>query len=195
MNSPDLRIRVASPAGNAGPGREPGIHIAKSKSLVSGNASKWPDEIFRAAMLLAAISVLAMVGLILFELRDQAQLSIHKFGWDFFRTSDWDPVNDQFGALPFIYGTLVSSFLALLIAVPLGVGVAVFMTDMCPRPLRSLFSYLVELLAAIPSVIYGLWGIFVLVPIMRLYVQPFLGKYLGWSGFFNGPNYGIGMLS
>jgi phosphate transport system permease protein len=146
-------------------------------------------------MLLAAVSVLAMVVLILFELRDQAQLSIHKFGWNFFRTSDWDPVNDQFGALPFIYGTLVSSFLALLIAVPLGIGVAVFMTDMCPRALRSFFSYLVELLAAIPSVIYGLWGIFVLVPIMRLHVQPFLGKYLGWSGFFNGPNYGIGMLS
>lgn len=195
MNSADLRIRVATPAGAIPPPQRPALEVAKSKSLLSGHASKWPDNLFRFAMLLAALSVLAVVALIVIELRDQAHLSIAKFGWDFFRTSDWDPVNDQFGALPFIYGTLVSSFLALLIAVPLGIGVAVFMTDMCPRMLRNFFSYLVELLAAIPSVIYGLWGVFVLVPIMRLYVQPFLGRYLGWTGFFSGPNYGIGMLS
>jgi phosphate transport system permease protein len=135
-----------------------------------------------------------VVTLIIFELHGQSQLSIHQFGWKFFTTGNWDPVNGDFGATPFIYGTLVSSFLALLIAVPLGVGVAIFMTDMCPRPLRSFFSYLVELLAAIPSVIYGLWGIFVLVPIMKMYVQPFLKNHFSWTGFFDGPMYGIGML-
>ncbi len=103
-------------------------------------------------------------------------------------------MNGDFGALPFIYGTLVSSFLALLLAVPLSVGVATFTTELCPRKLRSLLSYMVELLAAIPSVIYGLWGIFVLVPILRLYVEPFLAKYFGWTGLFGGPQFGLGML-
>ena len=101
----------------------------------------------------------------------------------------------MFGATPFIYGTLVSSFLALIIAVPLGIGVAIFLTDICPIGMRSAISYFVELLAAIPSVIYGLWGIFVLVPFLRYHVQPFLAKHLGWTGFFDGPQYGIGMLA
>ena len=193
MNTPDLRIRVAQPAGSPTPPGS-GIHIAKPKSLITGKPSRWADSVFHAGMLLAALSVLAVVALIIFELRDQSKLSIHQFGFKFFTTGNWDPVAGDFGATPFIYGTLVSSFLALLIAVPLGIGVAIFMTEMCPRPLRSLFSYLVELLAAIPSVIYGLWGIFILVPIMKQYIQPFLGKYFAWTGLFTGPMYGIGML-
>ena len=109
--------------------------------------------------------------------------------------SDWDPVNESFGALPFIYGTLVSSLLALIIAVPLAIGVAVFTTEMCPPVLRGSLSFFVELLAAIPSVIYGLWAIFVLVPLLSNYVEPFLGKTLGWTGLFTGAPYGIGMLA
>ncbi len=101
----------------------------------------------------------------------------------------------NFGALPFVFGTLVSSLVALVLAVPLAVGVAVFVTELCPRFLRGIISFTVELLAAIPSVIYGLWGIFVLAPILRNYVQPWLSKYLGWTGFFDGPAYGIGMLA
>ncbi len=97
--------------------------------------------------------------------------------------------------MPFVYGTLVSSFLALLIAVPLSVGVAVFTTEMCPPVLRGPLSFFVELLAAIPSVVYGLWAIFVLVPILSNYVEPFLSKTLGWTGFFEGPPYGISMLA
>ena len=97
--------------------------------------------------------------------------------------------------MPFIYGTLVSSFLALLLAVPLSIGVAVYITEMCPQRLRAIISFLVELLAAIPSVIYGLWGIFVLAPLLREYVEPFLAKTLGWTGFFSGPMYGLGMLA
>ena len=118
-----------------------------------------------------------------------------KFGVGFFFTQAWDPVSGEFGALPFIYGTLVSSFLGLLIAVPLAVGVAVFLTEMCPGVLRGPLSFLTELLAAIPSVVYGLWAVFVLVPLLRVHVNPLLAKLLGWTGLFGGPNYGIGMLA
>jgi phosphate transport system permease protein len=109
--------------------------------------------------------------------------------------STWDPVAGDFGALPFLYGTLVSSLLALVIAVPLAVALAVFITEMCPPRLKGVLAFTTELLAAIPSVIYGLWAIFVLVPLLRQYVQPFLKHTLGWTGFFEGPPYGIGMLA
>jgi phosphate transport system permease protein len=125
----------------------------------------------------------------------QSRPSLHQFGWKFFTGSNWDPVSGDFGALPFIYGTLVSSLLALVIAVPLAVGVAVFTTEMCPKPLRGALSFLTELLAAIPSVVYGLWGIFVLAPLLRVHVQPWLAKYFGWTGLFTGPPFGIGMLA
>jgi len=146
-------------------------------------------------MLACALSVLALVGLIVYELVTKSSLSWHAFGWKFFFRSEWDPVNDQFGALPFVYGTLVSSALALLIAVPLAIGVAVYITEMSPRWLRGALAFTTELLAAIPSVIYGLWAIFVLVPLLRQYVQPFLARSLGWTGLFEGPPYGIGMLA
>src|SRR5205823_12319981 len=113
----------------------------------------------------------------------------------FFFASDWDPVNDKYGAWPFVYGTLVSSAVALVIAVPLAVGVAIFITEMSPLWLRGPLAFTTELLAAIPSVIYGLWAIFVLVPLLRQYVQPWLARYLGWAGLFEGPPYGIGMLA
>ena len=158
-------------------------------------SSRIPDRAFSLLILLTAASVFAIVVFVLWELIDKSRLSLHQFGMAFFYGSDWDPVNDQFGALPFIYGTLVSSLLALVLAVPLSVGVAVYVTEMCPLRLRAIISFLVELLAAIPSVIYGLWGIFVLAPLLREYVQPFLAKTLGWTGFFSGPAYGIGMLA
>lgn len=163
--------------------------------LKAASTGAWADAGFRFAVLISALSVIGIVALIVMELVKQSKLSIHEFGFGFFTGSEWDPVAGQFGAWPFIYGTLVSSAVALFIAVPLGIGVAVFMTDMCPRPLRGTVSFLVELLAAIPSVIYGLWGIFVLAPLMRQYVEPFLGKTLGWTGLFTGPMYGIGMLA
>jgi phosphate transport system permease protein len=153
------------------------------------------DQIFRYLVFGCALSIIAIVVFIVSELVKQSHLSIDKFGFAFFTGHDWDPVSGFFGAVPFIYGTLVSSAIALVIAVPLGVGVAVFMTDMCPRRLRGLVSYLVELLAAIPSVIYGLWGIFVLAPFLRKTVEPFLATYFGWMGLFTGPQYGIGMLA
>jgi phosphate transport system permease protein len=145
--------------------------------------------------LACALTVLVILCLIVYELLSSSQLAWKAFGWKFFWSRDWDPVNEQFGALPFVYGTLVSSLLALILAVPLAVGVAVFTTEMCPKWLRGPISFLTELLAAIPSVIYGLWAIFVLVPILRMQIQPFLARTFGWTGFFEGPPYGIGMLA
>jgi phosphate transport system permease protein len=168
---------------------------ARFGPLVSTRDKRWPDRIFFAAMLACGCSVLALVGLIVYELVTKSSLSWHAFGWKFFFRSEWDPVNDQFGAFPFVYGTLVSSLLALLIAVPLAIGVAVFITEMSPRWLRGPLAFTTELLAAIPSVIYGLWAIFVLVPLLRAYVQPWLARSLGWTGLFEGTPFGIGMLA
>jgi phosphate transport system permease protein len=158
-------------------------------------SSRVADRIFYLAVLSCALCVLLLVGVIIYELASKSSLSWHAFGWRFFFRSEWDPVNDQFGALPFVYGTIVSSLLALIIAVPLAVGVGVFITEMSPPWLKSPLAFTTELLAAIPSVIYGLWAIFVLVPLLRLYVQPLLATYFGWTGLFEGPPYGIGMLA
>lgn len=153
------------------------------------------DAGFRYLMLACSLSILGIVGLIVRELIIRSDLSRHAFGIKFFFIQNWDPVNGSFGALPFIYGTLVSSLIALALAVPLSIGVATFTTELCPRRLRSLIAYTVELLAAVPSVIYGLWGIYVLIPFLRLYVQPFLAKYFKWTGVFDGPLFGYSMLA
>jgi phosphate transport system permease protein len=154
-----------------------------------------PDGIFSAAMLACALSIFAIVIFIASILIMRSKLSLAAFGLKFFSSQEWDPVSGAFGALPFIYGTLATSFLALLIAVPLALGVAVFITELCPRVLRSPISFLTELLAAIPSVVYGLWAVFVLVPLMRDQLGPLLSKYLGWTGFFDGANFGVGLLT
>jgi phosphate transport system permease protein len=163
--------------------------------LLQGKVSEIPDVLFGTAMRFCGLAVVGLLALIVYQLVIGSELSWHAFGWKFFGQSDWNPVEDQYGALPFIYGTIVSSLLSLVIAIPLSVGVAVFITEMCPVALRGILSFTTELLAAIPSVVYGLWAIFVLVPILRIYVQPFLGKTLGWTGLFTGPPYGIGMLA
>ena len=165
------------------------------QGLIHAGDSRRADAAFFYAMLACGFSVLAIVGLIVYELVTKSGLSWHAFGLKFFFRSEWDPVNDQYGALPFVYGTVVSSILALIIAVPLAIGVAVYITEMSPRWLRGALAFTTELLAAIPSVIYGLWAIFVLVPLLRQYVQPWLAKYLSWTGLFDGPPYGIGMLA
>jgi phosphate transport system permease protein len=169
--------------------------VGESKPLLKSGDSHWADRSFFAIILSCGLCVLALVGLIVYELITKSSLSWHAFGLKFFFRSEWDPVNDQFGALPFIYGTIVSSIVALVIAVPLAIGVAVFITEMSPRWLRGSLAFTTELLAAIPSVIYGLWAIFILVPLLRAYVQPFLARYFGWTGLFEGPPYGIGMLA
>ncbi len=203
MNSPGPMERLPKPVTamptlakvDAGRhGGKPGAALEKIRSSYP-RSSRIPDEVFRWIIVLSAVSVFVIVLLVVWELVDKSRLSLHQFGLHFFYGHDWDPNNDSFGAMPFIYGTLVSSFLALLLAVPLSVGVAVYITEMCPQRLRAIISFLVELLAAIPSVIYGLWGIFVLAPLLRDYVEPFLAKTLGWTGLFTGPMYGLGMLA
>jgi len=171
------------------------LAAARPAPLRHASGGEVPDRLFKFAMTACGFAVLGVLGLIVYELISGSGLSWHAFGFKFFVGSDWDPVNERFGALPFIYGTVVSSLLALIIAVPLSVGVAVFTTEMCPKGLRAPLSFFVELLAAIPSVIYGLWAMFVLVPLLSGYVEPFLGKTLGWTGLFTGPQYGIGMLA
>jgi phosphate transport system permease protein len=165
------------------------------QSLINAGDSRRADAVFYYAMVACGLSVIAIVVLIVYELITKSNLSWHAFGLKFFFRSEWDPVNDQYGALPFVYGTIVSSILALLIAVPLAIGVAVYITEMSPRWLRGALAFTTELLAAIPSVIYGLWAIFVLVPLLRQYLQPWLAKYFGWTTLFEGPPYGIGMLA
>ena len=171
------------------------IAAQRTTPLANSGGGEIPDRVFRALITGCGLAVLGILALIVYQLVWRSNLSWHAFGFKFFAASDWDPVNERFGALPFIYGTLVSSLLSLIIAVPLSIGVAVFTTEMCPKALRSPLSFFVELLAAIPSVIYGLWAMFVLVPLLSGYVQPFLGKTLGWTGLFTGPPYGIGMLA
>lgn len=163
--------------------------------LSKRGSGRFADASFAALMLLCACSIFAIVAFIFWILTARSHLSLMQFGWKFFSRSAWDPVSGDFGALPFIYGTLATSFLALLMAVPLALGVAVFVTELCPKPLRAPISFLTELLAAIPSVVYGLWGVFVLVPLMRDVVGPFLTKTLGWTGLFGGPNFGVGLLT
>lgn len=167
----------------------------QSRPLLRNSGGEGADRVFETAITACGLAVLAVLVLIVYELVTRSGLSWHAFGLKFFARSDWDPVNESFGALPFIYGTLVSSLVALVIAVPLSIGVAVFTTEMCPKKLRGPLSFFVELLAAIPSVIYGLWAFFVLVPLLSEYVQPFLAKTFGWTGLFSGPPYGIGMLA
>src|SRR5271154_3442202 len=142
-----------------------------------------------------ALAVFALVALIGYELFRGSRLALQKFGWHFLVTSDWDPVNDVYGALPFIFGTLVSAAIALVIAVPISIATAVYLTELAPQWLRQPLIMFIELLAAVPSVILGLWGIFVMVPFLRDHFFPLLQKYLGFLPFFKGPIYGVSMMA
>jgi phosphate transport system permease protein len=153
------------------------------------------DRVFQLLLAATAAGIPLIMGAMLVALIAAARPAIERFGLAFFVSSTWDPVAGEFGVLPFIYGTLVSSALALLISVPLGIGTAVFLSELAPSWLRSPIRFLVELLAAIPSVVYGLWGIFVLVPWVRVVLTPALKGTLGFLPLFTGPPLGIGMLT
>lgn len=153
------------------------------------------DRAFKWFTLLMALSVFVLIVLIGEELAHGSHLALRKFGWRFLAGSDWDPVNEQFGALPFIYGTVVSSLIALVIAVPLSVATAVYLTELAPRWARQPLTIFIELLAAVPSVILGLWGIFVMVPWLREHLFPWLKGSLGFLPFFQGPIYGVSLLA
>jgi phosphate transport system permease protein len=146
-------------------------------------------------MLLAAILIVSIVGAMILALVSDSMLSVRQFGFSFLVSRQWNPIRGEFGALPFVYGTVVSSLIALLISVPLSLGIAIFLVEQAPHFIARPIGFLVELLAAIPSVVYGLWGIFVLAPFLRVYVEPPLAKWLGWTPFFRGPITGIGLLT
>jgi phosphate transport system permease protein len=190
---PDLR--PASFVGSVEPSAPDEGPSSIRQFLNSRGSGRVADNAFAGVMLVCALSIFAIVIFIFIILISRSQLSLARFGFKFFTHSAWDPVQGDFGALPFIFGTLATSLLALLMAVPLALGVAIFLTELCPRSLRAPISFLTELLAAIPSVVYGLWAVFVLVPIMRDTLGPFLVKTLGWTGFFGGPNFGVGLLT
>lgn len=174
-----------SPPGTAG----------KKLALTDHPSRHLGDRVFDGVLRALGLVVLALPALMLVELFIEALPAMEAFGFGFLTGSSWDPVRGEFGAFPFIYGTVVTSLLALLLAVPVSLGVAIFLSDLAPRVLQKPLGFLVELLAAIPSVVYGFWGIFVLVPWLRESVQPFLQEHLGFLPFFQGPPIGFGMLA
>jgi phosphate transport system permease protein len=157
------------------------------------------DAFFRRLTRTCAIGVLVILGAIMLSLVDGSWLALSKFGFSFVIDEVWDPVTEEFGAAAPIYGTLVTSFLAMLIAVPLGLGIAIFLTELCPMPLRRPIGIAIELLAGIPSIIYGIWGLFVFAPFLQAHVQPGIIEAFSevpvLSGLFAGPPYGIGVLA
>jgi phosphate transport system permease protein len=167
--------------------------VAGSRSFLSKLRNG--DEIARLVTLLFAASVVLITVLLVYELWIGAALSRHKFGLGFFFTRVWDPIAEQFGALPFIYGTLVTAAVSLLLAVPLGIGAAIFLAELAPQKLSDPLQFFIDLLAAVPSVIYGLLGVFIVIPMMREWVQPALKNTLGFLPLFQGPVYGMGFLT
>lgn len=159
------------------------------RRIVSG------DEIAYLITLVAATSIVLVTGLLVYELFINSAMPRHKFGWDFLVTQTWDPIAGDFGALPFLYGTVVTSVLALVIAVPIGLGAAIFLSELAPRRISDALTFLIELLAAVPSVIFGLLAIFVLLPLLKTAVYPALNTTLGFLPLFKGPFYGVSFFS
>jgi phosphate transport system permease protein len=153
------------------------------------------DEIARVVTFIFAAMVVLITVLLVYELWVNSAMARHKFGLDFFVTRVWDPVTEEYGALPFIYGTVVTSAVALLIAVPLGIGASIFLAELAPPRVSDTLQFFIDLLAAVPSVIYGLLGIFIVVPIMRTLIYPVLNKPFGFLPIFKGPSYGVGFLT
>jgi len=186
LPAPEVTEDPVTPAGPSGVTRP--LRLAPKSRPIA-------DRAFAGVMTLFGLTILAVPAMMVAQLVYTSQLSLAKFGLSFLTSSKWDPVHQEFGAWPFIYGTVVSSLLALVIAVPVSLGLAIFLSDLAPPRLRKPLGFLVELLAAIPSVVYGFWGMFVLVPILRETVEPFLIEHLGTTPFFEGPPLGFGMLA
>jgi len=179
--------------------KEAGANPASSRSVIQPRKKKrLGDDVFKYVTIGVSSLVLVIIVLVVYQLVTNSKLSIEKFGFGFITNSTWDPVAGVFGALPMIYGTVVSSFLGLLVALPLSLGVAVFLAELAPLFMKkwmiTTFSFMVELLAAIPSIVYGLWGMFVLAPWLQRSIQPWLIAHLGSIPLFKGVPYGIGMM-
>ena len=161
----------------------------------TGREAHTPDRVFQNLLWFVAVSIIGLFLALVFFLYRASAASIDEFGWSFYFTNAWNPVTNKYGALAFIWGTVASSLIALLISVPVSVGAALFLTELSPRFLKAPVGFLIEMLAAIPSVVYGLWGIFVLVPWVREWAQPALSGTLGFLPMFQGPPLGVGMLT
>jgi phosphate transport system permease protein len=181
-------VTVPTSVDRAGLGRGP-----RARTFVRRLASG--DEIARLVTLVFALSTVLITVLLLLQLWQQSAESRHAFGLHFFVTQVWDPVAGQYGALTFIYGTLVTSAIGMFFAIPLGLGAAIFLAELAPRRVSDALTFLIDLLAAVPSVIYGLLGVFILVPLMRTTIEPALKHTLGFLPLFKGPAYGIGFLT
>lgn len=171
----------------------PGPTLATNEATLAGTSRG--DQLFKGMLTLAALFVPALLVALFLELAHGSQLSISKFGLHFLTDSTWDPVAGEFGAFPLIFGTLLTSLIALLLAVPLSLGVAIYLTEFAPQFVRKPVAILIELLAAIPSVVYGLWGVFVLIPVLKASVFPFLRDSLGFIPLFKGAIYGPSVLA
>jgi phosphate transport system permease protein len=168
----------------------------RSKWLVRfGTEVNWGDFLFRTMTAAFAAALVLCIGAMALEMLRASELSLAEFGFGFIAGTTWDPVREVFGALPFIYGTVVSSVLALAFAIPISLGAAILLSELAPAWLRGPVGFLIELLAAVPSVVYGLWGIFALIPWLREVVEPLLAKTLGFLPLFQGPHQGFGMLA
>src|SRR5215475_14517841 len=167
--------------------------IAGSRSFLS--RLREGDEVARLITFIFAAAVVLLTLLLIFERWQESALSRHKFGLRFLFTRVWDPLLDEYGALPFIYGTVVTSVVALAISVPLGIGAAIFLAELAPARLSDTLEFFIDLLAAVPSVIYGSLGSLAIIPLMRDYIQPGLKKTLGFLPLFSGPTYGLGFLT
>ena len=206
ISRPQVKAEPQSPAVTEAAETRKTEVSAVRKFLMSRGNSAFADRCFHILMVLCALSIFGIVLFILMELMHTSSLAWNKFGISFFfkaymdpatgLPSYWDPVNEHFSAIPFVYGTLVSSLLALVLAVPLAIGVAIFLTEMCPGALRGPLAFVTELLAAIPSIVYGLWAVFILVPLLREHVNPMLISTFGWTKLFDADNpTGLGYLS
>jgi phosphate transport system permease protein len=182
VSGPSLAVRVPGPPGPV-------------RARVARRPWAFADEAYRGLLGSFALLVFIVVGLIVFESVRGAGPSLRAFGWRFLLSSEWDPVRARFGALPYVFGTAVSSAIAMLLAVPLGIATAVFLAELAPRWLGDAVAFIVELLASIPSIVYGIWGLFVLAPFLRTAIEPWLGSHLGFLPFFQGFPFGIGMLN
>jgi phosphate transport system permease protein len=178
----------------------PNLPLAKSVAVTTSTVSVEPqmprnigDRIFKGFTFVFASMVVLVAIFLIYEVYDGSKLSIAKFGFGFITGKVWDPVADEFGAFPFIYGTLLTSILALIIAVPISIGIAIYLVELAPNWIRFPLSLLIELLAAIPSIVYGFWGMYQFVPFMREYIEPILGKTM--LPIFSGPILGMGILT
>lgn len=181
-----MQGRIAAPAG-----------VVTSHAVMG--RLRFRDVVFRHLTRAAAIAVLLLLGGVLVSLLQGALPALRAFGFDFLVTSSWNPVTDVFGALPAVYGTIITSFIAMVIAIPVGLLIAFFLTELCPAWLRSPIGIAIELLAGIPSIIYGIWGLFIFAPFLQAYIEPFLINTLGHvpliAPLFSGAPYGIGLLT